>query len=137
MMIWKIFDDEMRGKKQANKLLGCCPACVEYLEYAEPCVGINSNGVSFHPAHFPTWVSWKRSSSTLFQMLDYKGTESGGGHDDDYPLNFVEDTVELPCSSKVATSDNILREKRQQELNVRKVRTLGGRGGPFGGVFSF
>ena len=59
-MIWKIFDEEMRGKKQANKLLGCCPACVEYLEYAEPCVGINSNGVSFHPAHWGEFAIFQR-----------------------------------------------------------------------------
>ena len=33
--------------KQANKLFGCCPACVAYLEYAQPCVGqIQPNGVS-------------------------------------------------------------------------------------------
>ena len=31
-------------------------------------------------------------------MLNYKGTESGIGHEDDYPLNFVEETDELPCS---------------------------------------
>ena len=36
-------------KKQANKLFGCCPACVAYLEYAQPCVGLNQeNGVSFY-----------------------------------------------------------------------------------------
>ena len=36
-------------KKQANKLFGCCPACVAYLEYAQPCVGLNhENGVSFY-----------------------------------------------------------------------------------------
>ena len=107
-------------KKQANKLFGCCPACVAYLEYAQPCVGLNQeNGVSFfHPAQcngvsllVSELVSWKKWSSTLFQMLNYKGTESGAGHEDDYPLNFVEDTVELPCSSKVVTSDKIMRKK--------------------------
>ena len=34
-------------------------------------------------------------------MLNYNGTESGVGHEDDYPLNFVEGTVELPCSKVV------------------------------------
>ena len=40
---------EKYEKKQANKLFGCCPACVAYLEYAQPCVGLNQeNGVSFY-----------------------------------------------------------------------------------------
>ena len=46
----------------------------------------------------------------LFQKLNYKGTESGAGHEDDFPLNFVEETVELPCGSKVDTSDKIMRQ---------------------------
>merc|ERR1712130_102882 len=74
---------------EAKKLFGCCPACVAYLEYAEPCVGLTTNG-----------------------MLNYKGTESGVGHEDDYPLNFVEETDELPCS-KVKITDKVLPEPLQ------------------------
>ena len=36
-------------------------------------------------------------------MLNYNGTESLVGHKDDYPLNFVENTVELPCSKVTMT----------------------------------
>ena len=36
---------EPNDEKQENKLFGCCPACVAYLEYAQPCVGVK-NGVS-------------------------------------------------------------------------------------------
>merc|ERR1719180_787608 len=43
-------------------------------------------------------------------MLNYNGTESLVGHKDDYPLNFVENTVELPCS-KVSIGDNVLPER--------------------------
>merc|ERR1719341_2056579 len=73
---------------EANKFFGCCPACVAYLLYAQPCVGqIQPNG-----------------------MLNYNGTESGMGHEDDYPLNFVEGTVELPCS-KVRIGEKVLPER--------------------------
>merc|ERR1711971_1280446 len=71
---------------EAKKLFGCCPACVAYLEYAQPCVGL-ING-----------------------MLNYNGTENLVGHKDDYPLSFVEHTVELPCS-KVSIGDKVLPER--------------------------
>ena len=43
----------MKMTKQATKLFGCCPACVAYLEYAQPCVGqIQPNGVSLRVSEF-------------------------------------------------------------------------------------
>ena len=31
-------------------------------------------------------------------VIDYLGRVSEDGHEDDYPLNYIEETVELPCS---------------------------------------
>jgi len=68
-------DDCPRGTfYEADKLFGCCPACVQYLSYAEPCVGV------------------------VDQVLNYKGDVSKSNHQDDFPLKFVEETEELPCS---------------------------------------
>ena len=50
-------------------------------------------------------------------MLNYKGTESGVGHEDDYPLNFVEETDELPCSKVLKTITSTSRDGRGYALS--------------------
>ena len=48
------------------------------------------------------------------QGLNYKGDVSKTGHQDDFPLKFVEETEELPCSkvaNAICTRRNVFREK--------------------------
>ena len=47
-------------------------------------------------------------------MLNYKGDVSKTNHQDDFPLKFVEETEELPCSkvvNAISTRRHVFRER--------------------------
>jgi len=90
-----------------NMLFGCCPACVKYLDFGEPCPGIFSKGNYQNPFY----ISWGQYVSTNganyvqvwnpdyypdyeeyeFEYYDYKWLY--------YPNEFISATERLPCSS--------------------------------------
>ena len=63
----------------------------------DPCTGL-SRGWPIHVI-----LELSECQRKFSQVLNYKGDVSKSNHQDDFPLKFVEETEELPCSKVVKT----------------------------------
>ena len=98
IMITDSVDEDDNGDNDVNESVGV----------SDSCTGL-SRGWAFHV--FLDFLECQRKFS---QVLNYKGDVSKSNHQDDFPLKFVEETEELPCSkviNAICTCRHVFRER--------------------------
>ena len=96
-------EDCPEGHLVDQVMFGCCPACVKYLEYGQPCPG----------------VLWLEEDETLDVSLAYGDTAEADYDLEHWPDSLVSLTGELPC--RQVRLDNLYSE-RSYLLHERAVR---------------
>ena len=98
MMIIDSVDEDDNGDNDVDENVGD----------GDPYTGLSRDW----PFHVPLELS--DCQRKFSQVLNYKGDVSKSNHQDDFPLKFVEETEELPCSkvvNAICTRRNVFRER--------------------------
>ena len=98
IMITDSVDEDDNGDNDVNESVGV----------SDPCTGL-SRGWAFH-----VFLDFSECPKKFSQVLNYKGDVSKSNHQDDFPLKFVEETEELPCSkvvNAICTCRHVFRER--------------------------
>ena len=85
MMIIDSVDEDDNGDNDVDENVGD----------GDPCTGLSKDWASH------VFLELSECQRKFSQVLNYKGDVSKTGHQDDFPLKFVEETEELPCSKVV------------------------------------